>query len=209
MRVILHDPVLALAPDNEQERADLAVWLADRRDHVLHIHPDPLAKGAAFLDLGLRATACREPINILFDQGEECWRPISNLALSPFRLHDGEYASVEGFWQGLKFSDPDERARIARLWGKEAKRAGAAAVEAETFVYQDCTYHTGAYGHWSLMRQACEAKFVQDFQARAALLATGDRPLTHKTRRDSHTIPGALLADIWMRLRGKLQLAGV
>lgn len=207
MRVILQDHLVALAPDSEEERLALAAWLAEKRDHVLHIHPDPLAKGAAFLDLGQRAAACREPINVLFDQGEECWRPISNLALSPFRLHDSEYASVEGFWQGLKFPDQYDRASIAALWGKAAKRAGAAAAEAETFLYQQHTYHTGTYGHWSLMRQACEAKFEQDLQARAALLASGDRPLTHKTRRDSHTIPGALLADIWMRLRRKLQRA--
>jgi len=38
--------------------------------------------------------------------------------------------------------------------------------------------------------------------------ATGNRPLVHRMRRDSRTIPGALMADIWMRIRQKLQGEG-
>jgi hypothetical protein len=55
------------------------------------------------------------------------------------------------------------------------------------------------------MERACAAKFEQHAQARRALLATGERPLTHKVRPDSRTIPGVILADIWMRLRERLR----
>ncbi len=55
------------------------------------------------------------------------------------------------------------------------------------------------------MFEACQAKFAGNLEAREALLSTGDRPLVHKTRRDSKTIPGALMADIWMRIRAHLQ----
>ncbi len=55
------------------------------------------------------------------------------------------------------------------------------------------------------MARACRAKFAQHPGARAALLATGERPLTHRVRRDSLTIPGALMADIWMQLRKRLR----
>ena len=38
----------------------------------------------------------------------------------------------------------------------------------------------------------------------AALLGTGDRPLRHRMRKDSRTIPGVIMAEIWMRLRAEL-----
>ena len=41
--------------------------------------------------------------------------------------------------------------------------------------------------------------------AREALLSTGTRPLMHRMRRDSKTIPGVIMADIWMRLRERLR----
>ncbi len=55
------------------------------------------------------------------------------------------------------------------------------------------------------MREACWAKFTQHPEARRALLATGERPLTHRMRLDSVNIPGALMADIWMRIRDRLR----
>jgi predicted NAD-dependent protein-ADP-ribosyltransferase YbiA (DUF1768 family) len=54
------------------------------------------------------------------------------------------------------------------------------------------------------MKQACRAKFTQNAEARAALLSTGERPLTHRVRRDSATIPGVIMADIWTRIRATL-----
>jgi hypothetical protein len=57
------------------------------------------------------------------------------------------------------------------------------------------------------MEQACRAKFSQNEEARTALLATGRRPLVHRMRRDSRTIPGVIMADIWMRIRDRLREA--
>lgn len=48
---------------------------------------------------------------------------------------------------------------------------------------------------------ACWAKFTQHEASRQALLGTGDRPLEHKTRRDSRNVPGVVMADIWMKVR--------
>jgi predicted NAD-dependent protein-ADP-ribosyltransferase YbiA (DUF1768 family) len=58
-----------------------------------------------------------------------------------------------------------------------------------------------------LMRRACKAKFEQNENARAALLGTGTRPLVHLVRPDSRTIPGVVMADIWMKLRADLRRA--
>lgn len=41
--------------------------------------------------------------------------------------------------------------------------------------------------------------------ARDALLKTGNRTLTHRTKRDSKTIPGAIMAEIYMGIRGRLK----
>jgi predicted NAD-dependent protein-ADP-ribosyltransferase YbiA (DUF1768 family) len=164
-----------------------------------------LGKGGALHDLGPREDACREPINVIFDAVKAPWRPISNLALTPFNLRGLNYASVEGFWQGLKFEAEDERARVAPLWGKRAKIAAAGMPERREFVYEGRTYVSGGHDHHALMFEACQAKFAGNLEAREALLSTRDRPLVHKTRRDSKTIPGALMADIWMRIRAGLQ----
>ena len=58
------------------------------------------------------------------------------------------------------------------------------------------------------MRRACQTKFEQNEAVRSALLATGERLLTHKVRKDSRTIPGAIMADIWMSIRAKLHRNG-
>lgn len=202
MRVLLKPELLVVLPDTETETGAFQTWASACHDHVFHLTAD--ANGSAVLrDLGSRADACRDPINIAFEGNEERFQAVSNLAHTPFELDGRHYASVEGFWQGLKTDSATERERIAALWGTEAKRAGPRAWP-PTFEYEGQTFPSGAYPHWKLMRRACEAKFSQNAEARAALLATGARPLTHKVRRDSRTIPGVLMADIWMRIRAKL-----
>lgn len=202
MRVLLKPQLLVVLPDTAAETEAFQTWASAHRDRVFHLTAD--ANGSAVLrDLGVRAEACREPLNIVFETSDARFRPISNLALTPFELDGRPYASIEGFWQGLKLESAAARERIAALWGTEAKNAGPRAWPA-TFDYEGRTYPSGAHPHWKLMRRACEAKFSQNAEARAALLATGVRPLTHKVRRDSRTIPGVLMADIWMRIRSKL-----
>ena len=94
---------------------------------------------------------------------------------------------------------------MAKLWGGEAKERGGSVDQPTEVAYGGVVIATGSPEHWALMRAACEAKFTQYDAARIALLATGERWLTHKVRRDSRTIPGAIMADIWMRIRARLQ----
>jgi predicted NAD-dependent protein-ADP-ribosyltransferase YbiA (DUF1768 family) len=204
MRVEIRGGLIILAAEEAQEQEAMARLEGKAADHVflLKISSD---RGCSLHDLGPRETACREPINIVFSTVEEQWRPISNLAESPFALGGRQYASVEGFWQGLKHRSAKERERIAALHGFAARRAGSDAPEAATFVYEGETLSFGGPEHWGLMRQACFAKFTQNEVARTALLSTGMRPLTHRVRRDSRTIPGVIMADIWMQTRARLQ----
>lgn len=206
MRVIFKPGLLILATQTDEETAQFAAWRDATQGHVFYFDGGA-AKGGALRDLGPREDACREPINIVYDNADR-WQPISNLAETPFLLRGKAYASIEGFWQGLKFTSEDDRRRVAALSGPAAKLAAPKGPVPETFCYDGRSYVTGAADHRALMLQACRAKFTQNIEARQALLSTGDRPLTHRVRRDSKTIPGAIMADIWMRIRRWLETQG-
>lgn len=204
MKALLKKGVVVLVPEPDDDLDSFAAWREAASEHVFVLRMQ--ARGGTVLhDLGPREDACREPINIGYRLGDWRGRLISNFALAPFELDGRAYASVEGFWQGLKFSSTAERRRIAALYGGTAKRAGEAAVPAEAFEYDGERIHPGTHTHWQLMERACRAKFEQNEDARSALLATGARPLTHVMRRDSTTIPGVIMADIWMRIRERLR----
>lgn len=205
MRVVLKTGLLALVPETDDEKRELFEWQAAMADHVLHV-PGGGSKGGSLHDLGTKDQACREPINVVFDHAGR-WQPISNLAETPFVLWGRTYASVEGFWQGLKFDDEADRLRVAKFWGKDAKTAARGRSEPASFTFNDRIVIAGTAAHRRLMLEACRAKFDQNRLARECLLATGGRPLMHRTRRDSATIPGALMADIWMRVRAGLRKA--
>ncbi len=204
MQVRLKNRLIVVTAETDEEFQEVARWSLVHADHAFSVSIQDqqtfLLKG-----LGPRAEACREPINVISNATDESIRLISNLAETPFVLHGRAYASIEGFWQGLKFPAEEERLRIAQLHGAEAKRAGQQAPEAETVEYQGARIRVGCYEHWSLMHQACWAKFTQHEEAKRALLGTGTRPLVHKTKRDSRTIPGVIMANIWMRIRSRLR----
>jgi len=206
MRARLKGGMIIITAEDADEREEFARFAAAATGHVFLLHADT-DKGGALEDLGLREMACREPINITYSIDER-WRPISNLAETPFKLHKQTFASVEGFWQGLKFDDAADRKRVGALHGSQAKLAGKGQPERETIVYEGAAVAAGRAEHWALMRLACTAKFTQNRKARDALLATGERLLTHRVRHDSRTIPGAIMADIWMDIRARLRSSG-
>ncbi len=206
MRVILKAGLLALSAETEEEQAAFEAWRASKRDHVFYFDGGS-ARGGAFHDLGPKADACREPINVVSEMREVEWRAIGNLAHTPFVLRGLPCASIEGFWQSLKFEDELDRRRIRGLFGKAAKTAAFDRPTPERFDYDGKSYVTSSPEHRALMLEACRAKFAQNEEARTALLSTGDRPLTHRVRRDSASIPGVVLADFWMRIRKSLRTA--
>lgn len=207
MNVLLKDGLIVLVPQSEDEALELAVWMAQHADHVLHC-PAPdgdEVKSICLHDMGVRSDACREPINVVSNSSNPIARTISNLAETPFELDGFNYQSVESFWQGLKFTEAADRRRIAKLTGPQARDAGEAKGYGETVVYAGETIPVGTWRHWKLMETACRAKFAQHEGARTALLATGDRPLIHVVRRDSRAIPGVIMASIWTRIRNGLR----
>jgi predicted NAD-dependent protein-ADP-ribosyltransferase YbiA (DUF1768 family) len=206
MRVLLKDGLIVLIPASAEETRALDDWRAAHEEHVFCA--DSLNRNALELHgLGKRNAACREPINIVSSSPDPIARIISNFASAPFELDGQRYQSVELFWQGLKFSEARERRRLAQLEGARARAEGEKQGYGPTITYGGQDIVVGTSAHWRLMERACRAKFTQNSQAADALLATGERPLTHVTRRDSTTIPGVIMASIWMRIRKDLGTA--
>src|SRR6516165_9802254 len=201
MKVLLQRKATVLISESEDERASLEDWRAFHDDFVFRVNASP-SKGVALIALGPHAEACREPINVT-SMSPLPIRLIANFAPTPFELDGVRYACVEAFWQSLRFPI-GERARIAVLDGAAAKRASAEEPYGSHVSYGGRAVAVGTWDHWQLMRRACRAKFEQNEDARLALLATGRRPLIHKLRRDSRTIPGVIMAEIWMALRDRL-----
>lgn len=144
-------------------------------------------------------------LNVVFASSDWRARLLSNFAHTPFVLWGERFASVEGFWQGLKYPEGSaEQRRVFGLWGYEAKKAGRKAPKADTFTWQGKVYRVGSSEHHGLMRLALEAKFAQNAEARRALLATTGLVLVHELPKDSVTIPGRVFAGMLMEIREKL-----
>src|SRR5262249_58541259 len=179
---------------------EVATWRSAHIDHVFCAPPSQ-GQSVELHGLGERAEACREPINVVSNSPDPIAQMISNFATAPFDLDGQQYRSVESFWQGLKFPADADRRRLAQLDGPQARAEGEQQGYGATVSYAGQEIPVGTWSHWQLMERACRAKFEQNAEARAALLATGERPLTHVVRRDSRTIPGVVMAGIWMRIR--------
>jgi predicted NAD-dependent protein-ADP-ribosyltransferase YbiA (DUF1768 family) len=197
-----HSNHLVLIPETDEERAALGAWKVAYESFVFQSLPNE-GTGATITALGPREEVCREPINVTSSSPSPI-RLIANFAPTPFELDGVRYACIEAFWQSLRFP-AEERAKIAHLDGAAAKHISAQRPYGSHVTYGGQEIAVGAYDHWQLMARACHAKFEQRADARAALLGTGDRPLVHIVKVDSHTIPGVIMADIWMKLRAHFQ----
>jgi predicted NAD-dependent protein-ADP-ribosyltransferase YbiA (DUF1768 family) len=204
MKVLLKRQTLVLVPETEADRASLDEWKTARTGHVFHVHTHT-GEAMVLGDLCPREDACNEPINISSTCAHPAGRLISNFAPTPFALDGREYACVEAFWQGLKFANESERRGVASLDGPAARKAGEEQGYGATVTYEGREIVVGTWEHWQLMEAACVAKFTQHDEAQAALLSTGERPLQHRMRRDSRAIPGAIMAEIWMRIRAMVR----
>lgn len=206
MIVRLKHGLIVITAETEEERISLGKLGNAANDHVFALHHQD-EQTLRLHSLGPREIACREPINVTSRSSDPAIRLISNFAHTPFELHGRQYASVEGFWQGLRWPDEARRREIAMLHGGRARQAKDGAPDEAVIEYHGQSIRFGTADHFDLMELACRAKFDQHEEARQALIGTGERPLTHKMRRDSRSIPGAVMADIWMKIRRDL-LAG-
>ena len=156
---------------------------------------------------------------------------LSNFAQTPFTFHGKRYASLEGFWQMMKYPEgPDDprakfpglewkftRDQVAQLTAFDAKHAGDAAnenmkkmgIDWVTFEGQRMEYRPATPGeHYKLIVAATREKVRQNPEVQKVLLATGDLIL----RPDHHQEPDARAAwhyfEILTAIRTELQQAG-
>ena len=153
---------------------------------------------------------------------------LSNFAATPFTYRGVRYASLEGFWQMMKYPENVEdpratypglewkftRAQVSQLTAFDAKRAGDGAeknmklmgITWVTFEGRRFEYRPVVPGeHYRLIVEATRAKVSQNPEVRRVLLATGDL----KLRPDHHQEPNVPAAwryyEILMEIRDSLK----
>ena len=153
---------------------------------------------------------------------------LSNFAPTPFVFRGKRYASLEGFWQMMKYPEgPDDprakspgvewkytRDQVANMVSFEAKRAGdlgetkmkKLGITWVSFEGKHFEYKPAKPGeHYQLIVAAMWEKVKQNPEVKKVLLATGDLIL----KPDHHQEPDAPAAwryfEIWMQIRSELQ----
>jgi carbon-monoxide dehydrogenase small subunit len=162
---------------------------------------------------GLRYVKRKVAFNVSSFERSPAARLLANFAHTPFVAWDTQFASFEGFWQGLKFpQDSPERRQTFALWGEDAKRAGQRAGAVEEISWNGRTIRIGSPEHHELARLALRAKILQNPAVRRALLGMGSETITHALRRpdgvilpDSETLPAAVFTRILTDLRHELR----
>jgi hypothetical protein len=122
---------------------------------------------------------------------------LSNFAATPFEFRGKRYASLEGFWQMMKYPEgPDDprakfpglewkykRDEVAQLTAFDAKKAGDLAsanmkkmgIDWVTFEGKQIPYRPAEPGeHYRLIVEATRAKVRQNPEVQRVLVATGD-----------------------------------
>lgn len=150
---------------------------------------------------------------------------LSNFAATPFEYKGQPYASVEGFWQMMKFPEdkkdprtsmaqwPHSRTEVSAMTAFEAKRAGDFAskvmknekldwvsFEGERFPYK--AKRPGR--HYQLIVDAMCAKIDQNPEVRRILLQTGDLILRPDHHQGSDVPPEWRYHEVWMQIRDAL-----
>lgn len=110
---------------------------------------------------------------------------LSNFARHPFELDGIQIESIEGFLQGLKFSNPDMQEHVCTLYGKTAKTKGKGKrwFEDQTLYWRGQPIKRDSQEYQDLLDRAYIAMFTQNEKAKKALLATGDAVLKHSIGR--------------------------
>lgn len=153
---------------------------------------------------------------------------LSNFAPTPFTFRGQRYASLEGFWQMMKYpegaDDPRTnspavqwrytREQVAQMTGVEAKRAGNLAeknllrlgitwvsFDGERLEYRPA--HPGR--HYKLIMAATREKVRQNPEVRKVLLATGDLLLRPDHLQEADAPAAWRYYDILMEIRRELQ----
>lgn len=155
---------------------------------------------------------------------------LSNFADTPFSYRGQRYASLEGFWQCMKYPEGAEdprrdprvrwkhtRAEVADMVAFEAHAAGVAAeanmktlgIEWVSFEGEQILYKgAGIERHYELILAASWAKVRQNRRVREVLRATGDLELLPDHHEDADGTKAWRYYEIYMRIRAELNAKG-
>ena len=152
---------------------------------------------------------------------------LSNFAATPFELDGKHYASVEGFWQMLKYPEnpkderfnpkikwPFTREQVAAMTAFDAKKAGkiasenmkALSIDWVTYNGQKLIYHAQTRGDfYNLILRAEWAKLRQNENVRNILLSTGDLKLRPDHIEEADAAPAWRYYEMWMEIREQIR----
>jgi predicted NAD-dependent protein-ADP-ribosyltransferase YbiA (DUF1768 family) len=197
-----------------------AVWwapLAEAERHSWEVPPQDAGPGEVILSK-------RNELGIL-----------SNFAATPFELHGRRFASLEGFWQAMKYPEGADDPRAVKVdpagapvvWprtradveGLAAFAAHSAGVEAEALLrrlgidwvsyrgerLRFKTAPTDIDRHFALIVEASWAKLRQNPEVKRVLLSTGDLVLRADHHEDADGTKAWRYYEIWMGIRASLQ----
>jgi predicted NAD-dependent protein-ADP-ribosyltransferase YbiA (DUF1768 family) len=153
---------------------------------------------------------------------------LSNFAPTPFTFRGKHYASLEGFWQMMKYPEDtnDPRAtfpglnwtytrdQVAQLTAFEAKKAGDLAeknmkkmdITWVTFEGKRMEYRPAQPGkHYQLIVAATHQKVRQNPEVKQVLLATGNLVLKPDHHQEANAPAAWRYYEILMQIRAELQ----
>ena len=153
---------------------------------------------------------------------------LSNFAPTPFTFRGVRYASLEGFWQMMKYPEDDAdpratfpglrwpytRQQVAQLTGFDAKRAGDAAsknmeqmkITWVTFEGRGMEYREPGEGDfYNLIFEATREKVRQNPAVQKVLLATGDLVLKPDHHQPTNAPAAWRYYEILTQIRTDLQ----
>ncbi len=153
---------------------------------------------------------------------------LSNFAATPFKFRGKQYASLEGFWQMMKYPEgrDDPRAKfagiewkykrdeVAQLTAFDAKKAGDLAsknmskmgIDWVTFDGKQMPYKPAKPGeHYQLIKEATKEKVRQNPEVQRVLLATGDLLLKPDHHQEADVVAAWRYYEILTQIRDELK----
>ncbi|MEO5804604.1 MAG: NADAR family protein [Verrucomicrobiota bacterium] len=153
---------------------------------------------------------------------------LSNFAATPFTFRGKRYASLEGFWQMMKYPETERdpralypelewsytREQVAGLTSFAARKAGDLAernmkkmgITWVTFEEKKIEYRTVDQAeHYKLIVAATREKVRQNPEAKKVLLSTGDLVLKPDHHQNSNSPPAWRYYEILTQLRSELR----
>ena len=207
--------------------ASVGELLAARKNYPAHWWTPVPTNGAPAWEILPQVAA---PDEVILSKRNELGL-LSNFAPTPFTFHGQRYASLEGFWQMMKYAEntndsratfpnltwPYTREQVSQLTSFDAKHAGDVAeanmktmgIDWVTFEGRQMEYHAaGESDFYKLIVAATREKVRQNPDVQKVLLATGDLILMPDHHQETNMPAAWHYFEILTQIRSELQANG-